>query len=271
MSYQVDSQFTLSRDQIAVALTHGTFGSHLGVVFHSVDEGPKLIHLSWHKQLNVDTFPHPSQCWIACKVDIPPKAGAQVVAIFRGLAKKRPTSIGYGLNVLAGMGSFNLNGVYKAPRGSDGLTCSTLVTTLFREAALPLITEESWPSNDAGNLAWGKCVCCMLEASGADDAHLKAVRGSNRGMRVRPEEVAAAAAALYKSRPLSFDEASPISPSVIGTLSASCPACINIHSPFASCLSEYDAALAVISVVPKMLDEDLALPTAPSALPTASR
>lgn len=229
------------KDQVAITLGRGLFGSHLGVAFHTANEGLKVLHLRFHKDLATDHFPDPNYIWIGCVVDLPSRASAALVGILRGLTKKRP-NIGYGLNFLAGKGSFSPNGSYKAPKGSDGFTCSTFVVELFRNAALPLINEKTWESNSV-NLAWGEAVCCLLENIHPTDVeHVAEVRKNNLGLRVRPEEVAAAANLNYSDRPVDFSVAISSAHQILFLLDASCPV-IEVPQRFQHCVAIYEGRI----------------------------
>lgn len=238
MDFAKASAISIAKDQVAITVGRGLFGSHLGVAFNSASEGCKVLHLRFHKDLQTDSFPTDDYCWICCVVDLPSRASAQLVGMLRGLAKKRP-NIGYGINLIAGKGAFGSTGSYKAPKGSDGFTCSTMVAELFRQAGLPLIDEGSWQPEEL-NLAWGRAVCCLLETlHPAESDHIAAVKRNNVGLRVRPEEVAAAAAMPYTARPVSFSTAKTKAPTVFSCLEAACfPTAVPAH--LAHCVAIYE-------------------------------
>ncbi len=192
---------TFTRDQVAIAFTRGAFGTgHLGIAFHSAHDGPKVTHLAWHQQLQVDTIPQEVQgCWACATVTLPPSASKQLVAVVRAVSKKKP-QINYGLAAIAAKGSFSANGSYKPPRGSDGLTCTTFVVEVFRAASIPLVNYQNWPS-DPANVAWGESVCTELARRGASQEHVDAVRKNIGGLRVRPYEAVGAALLPPNQRP----------------------------------------------------------------------
>jgi hypothetical protein len=232
------TKISFAKEQVAITLGRGLFGSHLGVAFHSANEGAKVLHLAFHKQLRTDPFPSDNSCWVCCVVDLPPHASIQLVAMLRGLSKKRP-HIGYGLNLFAGRGSIGPTGTYNAPKGSDGFTCATIIAEVFRVSALPLIDEASWKP-DKKNLAWGNAVCCLLAVLHPDEPdHIQAVRKNNIGLRVRPEEVAAAAVIKFASRPVSFSVASTNATAAFNCLDATCPS-QPINDRFAHCVDIYN-------------------------------
>jgi hypothetical protein len=221
MAYVHSAALEFPKEKAAIAVSRGTFGSHLGIAFHSVKDGVQVLHLRTHLKLSAETFDASNMCWVASPVDLPPKASVQIVSIIRGLAKRKP-SIPYGLNFLKSSGSFDSNGHYKAPKGSNGLTCATFVSTLFSDMRAPLIQPATWQPTDE-NRAWGEGVCKFLEGQGVPADHVAAVRGNVDGLRVRPEEVAVAADVPRADLPIDFTRASGAAPLVMEALHAACP------------------------------------------------
>ncbi|MFZ6873530.1 hypothetical protein ACO0LF_15850 [Undibacterium sp. Di27W] len=216
MTFSEVSENQITKDQVAIAITAGRFGSHTGIAFHSAKEGFQLLHLAWHKSLLVDSLPL-DQCWIACVPEISHSASKQMVAIVRAIAKRRP-SISYAVNVLTAKNSFDSNGHYSAPKGSHGLTCATFVTEIFRAAVLPLVDETTWKET-AENIVWGNEVVDLLQRQGVSNDHVIAVRASVNGIRIRPDEVGAAGCLPFKKRPAKFEDISPITPTVMSKYS----------------------------------------------------
>lgn len=221
MAYVHSAALEFPKDQAAIAVSRGAFGSHLGIAFHSVKDGVQVLHLRTHLRLSVETFAASNMCWVASPVNLPPKASAQVVSIIRGIAKRQP-NINYGLNFLKAPGSFDSNGRYKAPKGSNGLTCATFVSTLFDDLRAPLIQVATWRPTEE-NKAWAEGVCKFLEGQNVPADHVAAVRGNVDGLRVRPEEVAVAAEVPYADLPIDFTRASQGAPKVMEVLYAACP------------------------------------------------
>ena len=192
------------REQVAIAVCHSHFGSgHVGLGFHSAKSGPQVLHLAWHLRLEVHDIPAGLKtCWAAFAIAIPPMASKQVVALVRAVAR-RGASISYGLDFLAARGSFSANGNYKAPKGSDGLTCASFVVEVLRAAMVSLVNLPTWRS-DPLNVAWGNKVCSQLVAQGAD--HIEAVQKNVTGLRLTPFEVAGAAQLGAAAWPAEFDQ-----------------------------------------------------------------
>jgi len=217
MEYVRAAEFSFTKDQLAVAVTKGAFGSHVGIVFHSAQEGVRLLHLASHLRLLSDDFSSPSSsAYVAAVVKIPPVASKTMVAIVRSVAKRQPR-IEYGINVKSALGSFDSSGRYKAPKGSDGLTCATFVSTIFHDCRIPLIQLETWEPQPENEL-WGRQVCQFLREQRVDEEHVKAVEKNISGLRVRPEEVAAAAHCPVSAKPLDYTAAKAGVPSVLAAL-----------------------------------------------------
>lgn len=209
--------------QIAVGIMRGTFGTHIGLVFTDAQKITKVLHLAWHKKLRVDDYPM-SGCWIATIPNIPPTTAKAFVGVLRKIAKRQPhmqPHLRYGINVLAAVGSFSVDGDYKAPKGSDGLTCATFVSELFRALGVPLVVESTWPNGV--NVDWGKAVCSQLAKEGADADHVQAVQANVNGMRIRPEELGAAADTPYVNWPIRHEDAAKGAPAVVDCLNSRCP------------------------------------------------
>lgn len=205
MTFESLPAATFTREQIAIALAHSPLGGgHLGIAFHSAKDGPQVTHLAWHHQLRVESIPAELKtCWICTTMQLPPAASKAVVAVVRAVSKKRP-QVNYGVNAIAAKGSFAVNGSYRPPRGSDGLTCATFVVEILRAAGIPLVKYETWQSGPE-NTAWGERVCEGLVASRVPQDHLDAVRRNIGGMRLRPFEAAAAAMLPPRELPADYD------------------------------------------------------------------
>jgi len=203
MAFTCAADIDLPKEKVAIALTGGHFGSHIGIIYHSVNDGMQLVHLAWHQLLLSENFPLKSgECWVASIANVTPAASKQLVGVVRGLSKHLP-KIKYGVNFLAAQNSIKPDGSYDPPIGSDGLTCATFILEFFRAASLRLIDEETWKPTEA-NIQWANDVCDLLAKHGADAVHVDHVRSNIKGLRVRPEEVAASAENPRASWPVNF-------------------------------------------------------------------
>lgn len=211
--------------QLAIAVSHSNMGAgHIGLGFHSAKEGPKVLHLAWHRRLDVDVIPNDLRaCWAATPLGVPPIASKQLVALVRAVASRR-AMIGYGINFSAARGSFDSSGRYKPSKNSDGLTCATFVVEVLRAGMVDLVKGESW-RGDVANEAWGHAVCDELERS-ADAEHVAVVRKNVNGLRMRPFEVAGAAQLGSSKWPADFDSVQMPAKEIEDQLALVCPAVV---------------------------------------------
>lgn len=207
MGFSPLCDFNLPENGVAVALSHSPLGGgHLGIIFNETGGRLRLLELRWHRDLTVTDLPV-NNCWIATSVDIPPVAAKQVVAKVRAISRKLP-KINYGIDFIAARGSFQ-GTVYSAPKGSNGLTCSSFVLEVFRTAVVPMIQEETWQASEA-NVEWGNSVCDYLERTHVDEKHVQAVRSDVKGLRLIPYELAAAASLPKEQRPINYNGVQPL-------------------------------------------------------------
>ena len=203
-------------------MSHSSMGAgHIGIGFHSVNDGPQVLHLAWHMNLQTQAIPIDLKtCWAAFAISMPLSASKQLVAFVRAVSRRK-ASIGYGLGFLSAAGSFAPNGSYKQPRGNDGLTCASFVVEVFRGAMVQLVNLSSWRP-DPANIAWGEDVCKHLQGA-ASDEHVAAVRANVNGLRLRPFEVAGAARLGHQAWPAEFDHVQDPAKAIESDLVMLCP------------------------------------------------
>ncbi len=223
MAFSSLIEVPFNKEQVAIAVAPSAYGGgHIGIGFHSAKAGPQVLHLAWHQKLSTEAIPADlKQCWVADALPAPPLASKQIVAVVRTISARSP-SINYGINYLAAKGSFANNGAYKAPRGSDGLTCATFVVEVLRACSLNVVKVDTWQP-DAANIAWGNEVCNALAAT-VGQAHADAVRKNVNGLRLIPFEVAGAAQLGPKYWPVEYTLAQQSAPAVAGALATICAA-----------------------------------------------
>lgn len=219
MAFSHASTFAIAKEEVAIALMPGAFGSHIGIVFHTAKDGIQLLHLRFHHQLATDVFPPEGGCIASC-LPMPPLASKQVIGIIRAIAKRKP-KIPYGIDFIRAKNSFDGTGKYAPPRGSTGLTCATFITEVFRAAAVPLIDEGSWEYGDE-NVAWGEQVVALLKKCQVPADHIVAVEASINGLRVRPEEVGATCEFPFRMRPVKYKDISQKTNEVMQYLKCFC-------------------------------------------------
>ena len=223
MDFILARSFSFEKDEVAIAIMRGGFGSHIGIVFNSAKEGAQLIHLAFHRDLRVEPFPEcdSCNCWIVKKIHLPKVAAKQFIGLVRVVAKRKP-SISYAPDFTSSKNSFDAKGTYKQPRNSHGLTCASFVLEIFRAAFLLIINDETWIASEE-NLEWERSVIALLEKTGAEKEHIDKLKSNPKGMRIRPEELGGATDFPYKDWPINYLEASEKAKAVMNCLDNLCP------------------------------------------------
>lgn len=226
MNLQGAHRETISEEQVAIVISHGGFGCHAGLLFKNSSKETCVLHLAWHKKLEAEIFPGNQNCWIAIIPNLPKVTAKVLVGNLRKIAKKHsksqsPLHIEYGVKVLEAVGSFSINGDYKATKKGNGLTCATFVTELLRAVGLPILDEKTWP--EGANQEWIDAIANELERSGADADHVASVRNCTNARRILPTEVAAGANLPFKEWPGKHDTISLLAPAVFTSLTQLCP------------------------------------------------
>jgi hypothetical protein len=215
------AQIKVDREQFAIAISDGEFGAHIAIAFHAANESLSLIHLLEHLTIKVEQPSDTKKCWAACVVDTPNVLGKQVVALIRAV-EPNPPKISYGLALASVNGSFDTLGRYVAPPGSDGLTCASFVSEILKGAGLNLIDLNTWPTTFE-NIEWGNSVIKFIEKRGASPEHLATLGKNNKGLRLHPFEVAAAAESHRSAWPLNYSAAHGGMGTIRSALAQICP------------------------------------------------
>lgn len=206
MAFACSKNLQLSPDDVALVLHRGRIGMHVGFCFQSREKKHVFVHLAFHKNVKFEDFP-PEACSIAGKLPISKVSALSLKSALRLIgarAQQKPSRINipYGVNIDKAKGSFNNQGVYTIPKGSDGLTCATFVTEVCQGVGLDILNESSWTARPADE-NWINQILAMLNdpRSGADQAHIIHVQASFNGIRIRPEEVASSVN-LWQQKPI---------------------------------------------------------------------
>lgn len=177
---------------------------HVGA-YYRTEHGVRFMHLAWHHDLRTDDDPKPRYRWIT-PAALDPSVLAWLGALCRAIHADQPR-IPYGF----GQGRFNLsNGVFVQDGTAHGLTCATFVLAMFSGYGVPLIDLSKWPKR-ADDVSWQRQILEALRQNGGEDIehHLVVIQSDvGNCVRVRPEEVAAAAS--VNSLPAPFEEAAPM-------------------------------------------------------------
>ena len=163
---------------------------HIGILFRD-DRGRKVtfLHLAFHLQLRIEA-PNPTYWWIDPAID--PRRLRHLAGICRQISAANGSDFPYGFS--SPNDWFDEETLERLHGPSKiGLTCSTFILAVFRTGGLMLLDHEEWPHRD-GDEAWQRHVIGQLEEYGAPANHIAAVQKDIGAVRVRPEEVGAAAA-----------------------------------------------------------------------------
>lgn len=221
MPFVCSNALKLANDQVAIALTFGAFGRHVGLVFKSNDI-LRVVHMRFHMNVGVEPFPtEHSPCWIAAPLNMHSISSKILIGHLNRIGGASP-KIPFGVNVRHSKGSFTPQGDYVRPAGSDGLTCATFVNEICRAIGLPLVDETTWTEDREDDRLWVDEVAGLLQAKKADAAHITWVRGLANGVRIRPEEVAVSGNHKMSAKGIDFLTACASSESLLNTLAGSC-------------------------------------------------
>jgi len=249
MGYQCATNVNIGTEKVGIALSHGALGGHLGVAFSDEDGKQHLMHLGWHERLFIQPYPPDPNAWVASVVDLRPFSAMQALALIRAMADKYSVGfidegIHYGINLIAGANAIKQDGTYSPVEGNDGYTCASIVAAMFSGVGLPLVNLPTWENSEA-NKIWGRAILCMLRAT-VPAAHVAAVEKNNTGLRLRPEEVAAASEVPQASRPVVQAIIEKRADEIMGEMRAVCgaPTAPQEGSSIKPCVDTYHNELA---------------------------
>ena len=193
---------------IAVAKS-GENQRHVGFVFKSNDDEKSLFcHLAWHLKLCFD----PPADWrvneqrgkLFWKNLSLTKLNRMFLAGFlRDIqANNTGNELTYGFDMP--LPCFDEDGKYVPTDEGKGLTCATFVLAVYENLKYPLLDIAEWPNRDEDE-EWQNKILDWLKQSGvASQKHLDAMKQDVGSVRLKPEEVAAAA--IFDPLPISFED-----------------------------------------------------------------
>lgn len=280
MGYQCTTTVDIGTEKVGIALSHGALGGHLGVAFSDEDGNQRLMHLGWHERLFIEAYPAPQDKWVASVVDLRPSSAMQALALLRAMADRysggfKDEGIHYGINLIAGANAIKSDGTYSPVDGNDGYTCASIVAAMFSGVGLPLVNLPTWEGTDV-NKIWGRAILCMLRRTPNVSAeHVASVEKNNTGLRLRPEEVAAAAEVPQASRPVVQAAIEKRADEIMGEMQAVCGAATpqEEDSPIKPCVDAYHKELAehASKVVAAKIAANSDLPEAVEGAPASTR
>lgn len=150
-------------------------------------------------------------------------------AYLSSVASKNPT-IKYGLDWKGAKGSFNQQGFYTPPQGSNGLSCATFVSEIFAGHGLALVKDSDWPENKKQERNWRDQVVKNARESLATgrssltEADIQNMADVDPLIRLRPVHVAAALATPAVPRePMSYTDARRIAQHIVDDFKTAYP------------------------------------------------
>ena len=227
MEFECANAATLRNEDVALAMHRSELGRHIGFAVFTPAGRREFLHLAWHHKVRRGPYP-PERCSIVGPLPFDRISMMTLKKALWNIGSKvdknaKAIQIPYGVNIDPSKGAFDKEGNYKPPAGRDGLTCATFVSEVCRGVGLRLLDEAAWTAR-AEDAEWIEEICRALSHpdSGADEAHVRHVRASFNGIRIRPEEVAASAA-LWDGKPVGFGAAEQQGKALIAQLQACCP------------------------------------------------
>lgn len=245
MAYTKSANLPIDSEQVGIAITHGAFGSHLGIAYCDESGTARLLHLAWHKRLVIESYP--AENWLASILVLPPLASSQAVALVRGMGEKygnksNAEGIDYGINLFAGHGAIKQDGEYAPGPDCDGFTCASIIAEALAKVGFRLVKLDTWVEAPK-NLAWGRAIVCVLRATHTPNIHIEKVESNIKGLRLLPEEVAAAAELAPDLRPASHGDIQERSAQIIAQMQQSCSPPPEPGDHYKHCVDEYRAEL----------------------------
>jgi hypothetical protein len=247
MSFDSVEQLKLRGGQVAVAISSGSFGCHLGIIYSLSGNEAYLVHLAWHKMLRVELFPnqntHDETVWLTKIVCLPEEVSGQIASLLDALGEQYQDDcnggIDYGVNLFLSGGLIKQAGIYQLIDGSDGLTCATFVSSIFNSFEIPLVDMGTWEESEK-NRAWGEAVLCFLmQNEETSPEHIQRVSENISGFRLRPEEVAAAVEKFSPDKPAEFLDIQARANTILKNVVRECGV-VNIRHPgYRACQKEY--------------------------------
>jgi hypothetical protein len=173
---------------------------HVGLYYRDTDGTVLFMHLAWHHSLCCQDPPDESCRWVAPALD--DAVLSFLATVCRAIRSEEP-SLPYGF----GQGRFDPDaGTFQQNGVRRGLTCATFVVAVFAAYDIQLVALDSWPQRSEDS-AWQAKILRILEKR-AESEHVEAIRRDvGHCVRIRPEEVAAAAS--FAVLPADFDDVAP--------------------------------------------------------------
>lgn len=186
---------------------------HVALIFQNENQQPMLMHLAWHKKLQVEEWNY-AYCWIEFEKLTKELAETFADWILLVSSKIDGMPIPYSLVYEGERGFGSDGGVIDSGDGS-GFTCATFILALFQDFGMPLVNHENWPVNRKGDSEWAYGILNSLVNYALRKDPMALPNFFQQLLRVhtlkrfRPEEVLATSV-LYEGVRLEFSEVEPV-------------------------------------------------------------
>jgi hypothetical protein len=191
--------------EVAIAINEPRNGQrHIGLLYEDPSaEALVILHLAFHLDLKQEPPPLEG-LWV--DPTFLTERLRQVASIARQVWNRNAARIPFGFSRPNDCFDGNTYEYLIGPT-QHGLTCATFVLAIFLAAGLEIVRYESWPTRSEDD-EWQRSILRPL-AGRANEAHITAVEEDLGAIRVRPEEVAAAAS--LTPLPADFERTEPAS------------------------------------------------------------
>lgn len=203
-------------DILAVFIGEPSAGQrHVGLAYRArANAELRYLHLGWHKDLR-DEATVGTKYRAVRVLAYPAIAHSAVVAQCKRAAKAdtSPQHISYGLGFPRATIRVDSTTNTMVIANASGLTCATFVLALFSLASLPLVNLGTWQDRE-GDAEWKANVIEHLKAvPGATEERIAQLESERDVVRIRPEDVAGAAAS--EGAPVSFTVATTVGQEIL--------------------------------------------------------
>ncbi len=188
----------------------GADRTHLGFLYRSEANGVRLGHLAFHHEL---TFEAPTAVYKWLDVAGIGETNKYVIAAFFANLEQEAPDVAYGFGVDGEL--FDAEGRVVEPPIGQGLTCATFVTEAFRHQGFPLVQVDTWPDRGEQDAKWREWIISIMRKKGYPE-QAEALEDRSGGVRVKPQEVAAAAS--LAALPATFDDVEALAAQIMAEL-----------------------------------------------------
>lgn len=194
--------------------------SHVGLAYRMSGGAQKgetrLLHLFNHEKLEdkpIDLSTSQKK-YLAAHVGFDnTEENGDLASNFANFLKKvslASNKLPYGVNWVGSLGSFKTDGHYIPGKGS--FTCATFVSAMFDAIGHPVVSVNSWPTDQPDDLIWREKIVGIHERNRELEPDVQAllikqVREQKELVRLKPAQIASSAAQLASAWPISFNDA----------------------------------------------------------------